>query len=525
MSKKLIKSPNNQPKKTTNRIVSFSIVILALFLLTFSISRLVSPEAGGSDSAGYLLNSKVILGEFKTTDLTPTPSEKLNCGDLDQMLTARLEASSDCKTYSRLMSYPVGLSILHTVATSVFGDNDFGRSFSQSVTFVGTLTILYLFVFRLTRRRLLAISAPILYLVSKVAIFSLNSNLSDVPGAFWIVLSTYIAYLLMDESEHSSKESKPRYLYFVLAPSLWFLVLTREVNALAAIPLTLIILRIILKTRFKFLFWLLLSGIPFMYIRYKVNGTWLTPSYGTGIFQALSPKWFWRGFGNEFYFIASNLGLLFFTLLIPKLKWNSIEKIMFSQVAIMFSFYAFYQWTGETWWDGRFILSVFPVFIVLTFSRYHQFSKMYLSKKYVGKLRYSSSNIKSSLITLQIVVLVFVNLGIHFPNSSSPYRYLIFEMPKFRNVHPVIDKIRETVPQGSSIVTMDLSASGRYYFGSTYKFMWQPALETLQYSEIVKNFPKTYWVFNSQYVRPPEELYKRMKIIGSTGNHEIGLLE
>jgi len=525
MGKKPIKSPKNQPKKTTNRIVSISLVMLALFLLTFSISRLVSPEAGGSDSAGYLLNSKVILGEFETTNLTPTPSEKLNCGDLDQMLTARLEASSDCKSYSRLMSYPVGLSILHAVSTSVFGDNDFGRSFSQSITFVGTLTVLCLFVYRLTGKKTLAISAPALYLVSKVAIFSLNSNLSDVPGTFWIIFSTYLVYLLMDESEKTSEQKKPRFLYFVLAPSLWFLVLTREVNVLAAIPLTLIILGIILKTRFKFLFWLILCGMPFMYIRYKVNGTWLTPSYGSGIFQALSPKWFWRGFGNEFYFIASNLGLLFFTLLIPKLKWGLIEKILLCQVAIMYSFYAFYQWTGETWWDGRFILSVFPSFIVLTLSRYHQFTKRYLSKKYIGKLQYSSKSIKSFLITLQIVVLVFVNTGIHFPNSSSPYRFLIFEMPKFRNVHPVIEEIREKVPPGSSIVTMDLSASGRYYFDSTYKFMWQPALETLQYSEIVSNFPKTYWVFNSQYVRPPEELYKRMKIIASTGNHEIGLLE
>jgi hypothetical protein len=55
--------------------------------------------------------------------------------------------------------------------------------------------------------------------------------------------------------------------------------------------------------------------------------------------------------------------------------------------------------------------------------------------------------------------------------------------------------------------------------------MWQPALETLQYAEIVKSFPNTYWVYNSQYSRPPEELYKRMKIIASTANYEIGLLE
>ena len=506
------------------KIISFSLVILTLAILTLSFSKLVSPEAGGSDSAGYLLNSKVIRGEFKTTNLVPTSAKGLNCGDLDQMLTARLESTSDCKTYTRLMSYPIGLSILHAGAVTIFGDNDFGRSLSQAATFTGTLVLLYFFVFRLTRKKSLGFAAPVLYMVSKVAIFSLNSNLSDVPGAFWILAATYISFLALEQSKPILNKKKFIFSCFLLAPSLWFMVLTREVNALAGLPLAIILILLIIRTRAVFLVWLILAGIPLIYIRHKVNGTWLTPSYGSGIFDALSSKWFLRGFGNEFYFIASNLGLLVLTILIPKLKWMFVEKILFAQVAVLFIFYSFYQWTGETWWDGRFLLSVFPLFIVLTLSRYHQFVGKYLSSKFVSRLDYSTRGIKVFLVAIQITTLVLVNTGIHFPNSSSPYRYLIFELPKFRNVQPVIENMNKSIPFGSYVVTMDISASGRYYFGSKYKFLWQPALETLSYEEIVSMFPKTYWVFNSQYVAPPDSLRKHMKIIDSVGNHEIDLL-
>jgi hypothetical protein len=256
-----------------------------------------------------------------------------------------------------------------------------------------------------------------------------------------------------------------------------------------------------------------------------VLGTWFSPSYGNGIFAAISPKWFLRGLGNELYFLASSLGVLLLVVFIPRLKWSFTQKIMLAQVLVMFLFYSFYQWTGETWWDSRFVLSVFPILIVLVLSRYSEFHSKYLTKRTLTKLHFQTKTVVSALVVSLVTSLLISNSLMHFPGASSPYRYLLFESPKFRTVEPVVDYIGKNIPSKSSIVTMDFSAAGRYYLGDRYRFLWQPELETFSYKEIIKNFPTTYWVYNYGYVSPPMNIRARLQKIVQIGSEEIDVLK
>jgi hypothetical protein len=497
---------------------------LAFFVfLLFTSSLIVSPEAGGSDSAGYLLNSKIILGKFPTQNLTPTIMPKSNCGALDQMLTSRLSVNSKCTSFDRHASYPVGFGILHAVSTLIFGDNDFGRTFSEAFTFTGILFLLYIFIFYTTKKVSLALLGPFLYAVSKTSLFCLNSNLSDGPGAFWNLAATFASFVILGKS--LEKTFKHHLMLAGYTVVIWFAVLTREINALCILILFAVYLRFNKSTKIFVLLYFFITGIPFLYLRHKLLGTWFSPSYGTGIFNAISPKWFLRGLGNELYFLASSLGVLLLVLFFPRLKWSFMEKIMLVQVFVMFMFYSFYQWSGETWWDSRFVISVFPILIVLVLTRYSEFHSKYLTKRTLTKLHFQSKTVVSVLAVALVASLLVANSLVHFSGASSPYRYLLFEAPKFRAVEPVVEFIAKNVPTSSTIVTMDFSAAGRYYFADRYRFLWQPELETFSREEIVKSFPKTYWVYNYGYVSPPISIKAHLQKIAQIGSEEIDVLE
>ena len=85
--------------------------------------------------------------------------------------------------------------------------------------------------------------------------------------------------------------------------------------------------------------------------------------------------------------------------------------------------------------------------------------------------------------------------------------------------------MREVIPRGSIIVTMDLSASGRYYFNDYFKFLWKPGLEELSLDQIKLNFPKTYWIYNPSYTAPPKEIVEQLDIIQSNDTFVIGELK
>ena len=513
------KNQKSKIKKISVITISYIIIFVAL---TGYFSKFVSPEAGGSDSAGYLLNAKIILNQFEVKDQIPTRVNGLACGNLDAMLTSRNEINGDCESFNRLASYPIGLGIMHAIAISIFGDNPLARQLSMAASLAGIILLIYIFILRISKSKILGLMACSLFIFSKQTIFSTTANISDLPGAFWVIFTTYLFYFLHQER----KDKTNTFLVIILSVGIWMTFLTREVNVILLIPLLLFFFALPKKTMVKLTSSVVLLGIPFVYLRYKVNGTFLTPSYGSSIFELLDWKWVKSSARVEAFTIMSYLGISLLSIIPSKTtKYVKLEKVLLSQALTALLFYVFYQFTGETWWCGRFIICCIPGLIVLTTIRAEKYlntAKENLRKK---GLNFGKSEITSiAAILIVTSVTIYVNTADEKFKASS-YQYLINEAPKFRTVEPTIKSMREVIPQGSLIVTMDLSASGRYYFNDYYKFLWKPGLEELSLNQIKSNFPKTYWIYNPSYTAPPTEIVEQLNIIRSNDPFVIGVLQ
>jgi len=487
--------------------MSLIIVLSCITLISlFFAFRIVNPEAAGSDRAGYLLNSKILSGEFETKNQKPTfmKNVDLNCGSLDEMLTARLVTDEKCTQFERFPSYPSGVGLMHFFATKIFGENNFARKITSTLS-MGLLILFTLsLVWDLTRNWSLLFTMWILIISSKQMLFSTNSNLSDLPSAMWIAASNFIFYHMY---KFRNLNRFKRFAYpLMFGISCWMVFLTREVNLLALIPLVVGVLFLKETYRTSTIISLFLFSIPALYIRYKINGVLLTDSYGGSLWSVMRLDWVSRGIGNQFYSLLIFLGIGII-LVIPKVsKKYLLESIFSLQITLILFFYMFYEFMGETWWDGRFILGIFPSAVALIAFRlgllaqkrrpYNQKSTHFLSGREF--INYSAIII--------LVSTILVNNLIKFPNSAPPYNYLVFELPSYRTTEEVINYVKNHYPRNTIIVTTDFSASGRYYLGNQYKFLWKPTLETLSYEQITSEFPSTVWIYEPGYFAPPKRI-------------------
>jgi riboflavin transporter FmnP len=411
---------------------------------------------------------------------------------------------------------------MHAIAISIFGDNPFARQLSMAASLSGIVLLIYIFILRITKNKILAFTASGLFIFSKQTIFSTTANISDLPGAFWVIFTTYLFYLLQQEK----KDKSNTVLILSLSVGIWMTFLTREVNVILLIPLFLFFFSVPQKTRVKITLSVFMLGIPFAYLRYKVNGTFLTPSYGSGIFELLDWKWVKSSAKVEIFTILSYLGILIISVIpFKKNRYTKLEKVLMLQAFSALIFYAFYQFTGETWWDGRFIICCIPGLIVLSMIRTGKYLEIAREKLGSQGVIYGTSELACiSVIFIVSSVTIYVNVADE-KFSVSSYQYLLNEAPKFRTVEPTIKSMREVIPRGSIIVTMDLSASGRYYFNDYFKFLWKPGLEELSLDQIKLNFPKTYWIYNPSYTAPPKEIVEQLDIIRSNETFVIGELK
>lgn len=513
----------SQSLEGKKRILKVVLCLLLFISLTGYFTKFVSPEAGGSDSAGYLLNAKIILNQFDVRNQIPTPIDELNCGTLDEMLTSRIEVQGDCESFNRLSSYPIGLGIMHAGAIMVLGDKPFARQLSMAASLTSIIFLVFFFVFRITKNRLLAIMGSGLFLISKQTIFSTTANISDLPGALWVILTTYLFYLLDQDRRNKSNA----FLVVFVSVGIWMTFLTREVNIILLLPLSLFFFKLELKTKLKMVFMVLLLGLPFMYLRYKVNGTLLTPSYGSSIFELLDSKWIKTSTSVEIFTILSYIGIMIVSV-IPSKKntYSRLEIVLSLQILGALLFYAFYQFTGETWWCGRFIICCIPSFLVLVIHRTYKYLEIASENLIRQGVKYRSKEL-TSWATILIVssVVIYVN-AVDEKYKASSYQYLLKDATKFRTVEPTIKSMKEIIPQGSIVVTMDFSAAGRYYFNNYYKFLWKPGMEILSVEKIKSNFPITYWVYNPSYTEPPKEIVEQLEIIRSSDpSFVIGVLK
>jgi hypothetical protein len=503
-------------------------VCFLIFCSTYIANKHVISEAAGSDSAGYLLNAKTILGNYSQKNLIPTEFPQLPCATLDNMLTARVEIIGECEKFSRLASYPTGLGIMHAVSIKFFGDNNIGRGFSMAFSYIATMLIIYFFTRDLTRNRNIALFAVVSFALAKQVIWSVASNISDLPGGFWVLFTTYFMYKLTTIFEQKKVVNSYLLRYsivFILACSFWMTFLTREVNILTLTPLFFVFWSYKNKVKLMLIVSIFITGIPALYIRYLVNGVLFTDSYGGSLWNVFSSEWFNRSAGNIFYLYISTIGIALLVVFLYLKNMQKIEWILYSQILISSIFYSFYQFTGETWWYGRFLLNVLPSLIVLASSRLIQLIfdiKDRISKKINNSL---VGLVQSYLVIVIIISVILVNNTLKFNRSSDYYDFLINDLPKTRQTEPVISLIRQLYPDGANIVTMHLSAAGRYYLNSQeYKFLWKPELEKQDPNLIIEYFPKTIWIFND-WDLPPQQIRDRLVDIVETNSFTISELQ
>ena len=521
------------------RVTLLTLLILLFLFTSLSMTKFVSPEAGGSDSAGYLLNAKKIIGTYQTKNITPTKFEDVNCGALDSMVTARVFPSDDCKYIDRKPTYPAGLGLMHAISISIFGDNSLGRSFASASSFTGIIFVLFFFVYKTTKKYFLAFSSILFFVFSKQTIFSLTSNISDLPGSFWVLLTTFIVYLLFNEIEKSKVVRIPKnsrnpakmrkkakstdfpwsiLLVVLFSNSFWMLFLTREVNVIAAIPLFMLILRFPVKEKRFILVSLLAFGTIYLSLRYFVNGVLFQPSYGSGIFSLLTSRGIDENILNQLFYLFSLLGIGFFVLFLQPVKKISFLRFLDLQILFIFIFYLFYPFMGESWWDGRFVLSVGPLLIV---------SFMVKIDYFIGNSTYFLVRKNLKLVLSMVLIFSTASFFNNFSrNDVSPYRNLLVDSPAYRNVEPTMEFIQSRFPEGAVIVTVDFSASARYYLdNSKFKFLWLPELEKFDPAVIKNSFPETYWIYNSIYSKPDVSIMNQLTPIASFGSTQIDLLK
>ena len=488
-------------------VVFYSFILLSS--LTYITNNHVIPEAAGSDSAGYLLNAKTLLGQYDQKNLIPTKIPELPCAALDSMLTSRIQVNGTCETFSRLASYPTGLGIMHAVSIAIFGDNNFGRGFAMSFSYVGICILIYFFILEITQSRKIGLLGTLSFALAKQSIWSTASNISDLPGAFWVILTTYL--FLQIRKKNKNTNNKYILLIIVSAISFWMLILTREVNVLAALPLFYLFFKFNKKIRVIFTLNIIVFGLPAMFARYYVNGVIFTDSYGGSLWNVMSSEWLARSAGNIFYLFISIIGVGVILPFIYLKHMEEIEWILVAQILAVAAFYVWYEFTGETWWDGRFLLCVIPSLIIFTSSRILKVSKILEQKLSTPKLYPMNEMILNIIIYSLIVTVILINNTVKFRNSSDTYNFLLNVYPTYRNVEPVIESLKKNYPNGAIIATMHLSASGRYYLNNEkYHLLWKPELEKLDTETIGKYYPKTVWVYNG-WDLPPEDI--RNKII------------
>jgi hypothetical protein len=485
-------------------------------------SNHVISEAAGSDSAGYLLNAKTLVGEYNQKDLIPTRIPELPCGSLDAMLTSRIQVNGNCETFSRLASYPVGLGIMHAISITIFGDNNLGRGMAMGFSYIGICLLIFFFILEITRSKKLALLGTFSFALAKQSIWSTASNISDLPGAFWVILTTYLFYRMRKNRENLDK--KEFLIVVVSSISFWMLVLTREVNVLTVIPLFYLFLKFNKMKKIIFALCLVAFGLPAIYVRYFVNGVLFSDSYGGSLWNVMSHEWLARSAGNIFYLFISIIGIGIILPFIWLKQMEEIEWILLAQIIAAISFYIWYQFTGETWWDGRFLLGIIPSLIILTASRILKISKKLEKRLEKTSLYPLSSTALNSIIFCLIISVVLINNTVKFRNSSDTYDFLLNVYPKYRNVEPVIAALERNYPNGATIVTMHLSASARYYLDDErYRIIWKPELEKLDIKTINRYFPKTVWVYNG-WDLPPEEIRNNIKTNEIVAEYTIGEL-
>lgn len=328
--------------------------LLVLFFAGYGVflARYSASFAAGADSSGYF-NSARLLGEGRIHATVRVPAGQHHTA-FGLMTFQPLGFIIDENTAHMTPTYPTGLP-LHLLAASWFAGWRHAATVVNLFAALGSGLVLWGLARRVQLSAGWAAAGLVLFWFCPLTLYASLQPMSDLVATLWSLAALYAAL--------RSREHWKWSLLAGLATAL--AVLVRPTNVLLLLPLL-----VALGGDYRRYLGLALGGLPggifFCYYNWKAYGSALTTGYGD-VSTAFSPA-----------FVAPSL--VHFARWIPALltPWvcaalaapfvRAARRHEFAVLGLwaglLTGFYAFYVFSGETWWYLRFILPAFPVFLL-----------------------------------------------------------------------------------------------------------------------------------------------------------------
>jgi Dolichyl-phosphate-mannose-protein mannosyltransferase len=346
-----------------NRLAICFIVAFGLGYSCF-LGSFLSPYAGGADSSGYLIFSRLL-----TQGQILAPVRELPGHTVTEFGEGTYQPQGfSVRDNSGFMSptYPVGLPLHLALATRLVGS-------SHAVAMVNILgalaaaVLMYASCRHLNIRVEWAAAATVALCISPFFLSSALQPMSDLLATSWALGTLYAAM----RSREDARAAVFCGIAFGVA------VLIRPTNILLAFPILVGLgfnpLRLASAA---------LGALPaalfVLYLNFRLFGSPVTTGYGSPLqilkavhadaSEPYSVIYVRHHLTHFAYWIALYLGpLVIFALALPFFRQGRTRDwaLQVVWIGVLIGFYAFYQPAGETWWYVRFLLPCLPQLIML----------------------------------------------------------------------------------------------------------------------------------------------------------------
>lgn len=339
----------------TSGLPRAAVILLAVGFIGYAVflARFSASIAAGADSSGYF-NSARLLGEgrFHASVRVPAGQHHTAFGLMTfQPLGFIIDESAARMT----PTYPTGLP-LHLLAASWFAGWRHAATIVNIFAALGSGLVLWGLARRVQLSAGWAAAGLMLFWFCPLTLYASLQPMSDLVATLWCLAALHAALC--------SREHCCWSLLAGVAVSL--AVLVRPTNALLILPLALA-----LGWNFRRYLLFALGGLPggifFCFYNWKAYGAPLVTGYGD-VSTAFSTGFVLPNLAHFTWWIPALLSPLVCAILAAPFI-SSVRNREFAVLGLwaglLTGFYAFYIFSGETWWYLRFILPAFPVFLLV----------------------------------------------------------------------------------------------------------------------------------------------------------------
>lgn len=332
----------------------FAVLLLALSFAGYGVflARYTASFAAGSDSSGYFNSARLLSeGRFHASVRVPAGQHHTAFG----LMTFQPLGFIIDENAARMMpTYPTGLP-LHLLAASWFAGWRHAATIVNIFAALGSGLVLWGLARHVQLSASWAAAGLVLFWFCPLTLYASLQPMSDLVATLWCLAALYAAL--------RSREHWCWSLQAGVGVSL--AVLVRPTNVLLMLPLALA-----LGWNFRRYLPFVLGGLPggvfFCFYNWKAYGSPLVTGYGD-VSTAFSTGFVLPSLAHFAWWIPALLS----PLVCAALAAPFISSVRCREFAVLglwagllTGFYAFYVFSGETWWYLRFILPAFPVFLL-----------------------------------------------------------------------------------------------------------------------------------------------------------------